>query len=222
MRNWKKRFLALALSAVMTMGLLPGTAYAAVGELVGNSPRQNEALLDALTELAGPEDAREFYDLLQEYGLLDKNGEPVTDRTIDLDVERYTLKEVEALLDDPDTNLSRVAEVDGVPITLGDLATVIAIEREIQYLQKHYFSGRTFEDEALDNVNSLLNQLQTQGLTLSATPRAAAEQVVLGRPARLSLTDTTLDTFPPQICLLRKEIPFQLNLSWLSRILLKK
>ena len=44
MRNWKKRFLALALSAVMTMGLLPGTAYAAVGELVGNSPRQNEAL----------------------------------------------------------------------------------------------------------------------------------------------------------------------------------
>ena len=159
---------------------------------------------------------------MQEYGLLDKNGEPVTDRTIDLDGERYTLKEVEALLDDPDTNLSRVAEVDGVPITLGDLATVIAIEREIQYLQKHYFSGRTFEDEALDNVNSLLNQLQTQGLTLSATPRAAAEQVVLGRPARLSLTDTTLDTFPPQICLLRKEIPFQLNLSWLSRILLKK
>ena len=180
MRNWKKRFLALALSAVMTMGLLPGTAYAAVGELVGNSPRQNEALLDALTELAGPEDAREFYDLLQEYGLLDKNGEPVTDRTIDLDGERYTLKEVEALLDDPDTDLSRVAEVDGVPITLGDLATVIAIEREIQYLQKHYFSGRTFEDEALDNVNSLLTQLQTQGLTLSATPRAVAEQVVLG------------------------------------------
>ena len=180
MRNWKKRFLALALSAVMTMGLLPGTAYAAVGELVGNSPRQSEVLLDALTELAGPEDAREFYHLLQEYGLLDKNGEPVTDRTIDLDGERYTLKEVEALLDDPDTDLYRVAEVDGVPITLGDLATVIAIEREIQYLQKHYFSGRTFEDEALDNVNSLLNQLQTQGLTLSATPRAAAEQVVLG------------------------------------------
>ena len=190
MRNWKKRFLALALSAVMAMGLLPGTAYAAVGELVGNSPRQNEALLDALTELAGPEDAREFYDLLQEYGLLDKNGEPVTDRTIDLDGERYTLKEVEALLAAPDVNLSRVAEVDGVPITLGDLATVIAIEREIQYLQKHYFSGRTFEDEALDNVNSLLNQLRTQGLTLSATPRAAAEQVVLGTTGTKKIRDT--------------------------------
>ena len=64
MRNWKKRFLALALSVILTLGLLPGTACAAVGQLLHNSPQQNEALLEALSELAGPEDAREFYALL--------------------------------------------------------------------------------------------------------------------------------------------------------------
>ena len=52
MRNWKKRFLALALSAILTLGLLPGTAYAAVGQLLHNSSQQNEALLEALSELA--------------------------------------------------------------------------------------------------------------------------------------------------------------------------
>ena len=179
MRNLRKRLLALVLSLVMTVSLLPGTAYAAVGQLLTNAPEENEALLEALSELAGPEDAREFYALLQEYGLLDEDGQFITDQTIDLDGEEYTLEEMEALLAGPDTDLSQVAEVDGVPITLRDLATVIAIEREIQYLQETYFSGATFEGEARDNLNSLLNQLQTQGLTLSAAPRAAGEQVVL-------------------------------------------
>src|SRR5699024_8445545 len=136
---------------ILTLGLLPGTACAAVGQLLHNSPQQNEALLEALSELAGPEDAREFYALLQEYGLLDEDGQFVTDRTIDLNGEAYTLEEMEALLADPDTDLSQVAEVDGVAIALGDLATVIAIEREIQHLQETYFSGATFEGEALDN-----------------------------------------------------------------------
>ena len=98
MRNLRKRLLALVLSLVMTVSLLPGTAYAAVGQLLTNAPEENEALLEALSELAGPEDAREFYALLQEYGLLDEDGQFVTDRTIDLDGEAYTLKEMEALL----------------------------------------------------------------------------------------------------------------------------
>ncbi len=67
--------------------------------------------------------------------------------------------------------------MDGVPIALGDLKTIIAIERELQRIQETYFSGRTFEGEALDNLNSLMAQLQTQGLTLAS--QAAADQVVL-------------------------------------------
>ena len=174
MRNWKKRFLALALSVVMTMGLLPGTAYAAVGELLNNSPRQNERLLEQLEHFTG-ESYEEAYALLDSLGLLDEEGNLITDQTIDLDGEAYTLEELEALLSDPDTDLSQVAEVDGVPISLGDLQTIIAIERELQRIQEKYFSDRTFEGEAVDNLNSLMSQLQSQGIRLTSAgdPRAA-------------------------------------------------
>ena len=86
MRNWKKRFLALALSVVMTMGLLPGTAYAAVGDLLNNSPRQNERLLEQLEHFTG-ESYEEAYALLDSLGLLDEEGNLITDQTIDLDGE---------------------------------------------------------------------------------------------------------------------------------------
>lgn len=96
-----------------------------------------------------------------------------------LDGEAYTLKEMEALLSDPDTDPSQVAgggrgahhpegpghrhrHRAGDPISPGDL-----------FLRGH------LRGEARDNLNSLLDQLQTQGLTLSAAPRAAGEQVVL-------------------------------------------
>ena len=174
MRNWKKRFLALALSVVMTMGLLPGTAYAAVGDLLNNSPRQNERLLEQLEHFTG-ESYEEAYALLDSLGLLDEEGNLITDQTIDLDGEAYTLEELEALLSDPDTDLSQVAEVDGVPISLGDLQTIIAIERELQRIQEKYFSDRAFEGEAVDNLNSLMSQLQSQGIRLTSAgdPRAA-------------------------------------------------
>ena len=179
MRNWKKRFLALALSAVMTMGLLPGTAYAAVGELLNNSPRQNERLLEQLEHFTG-ESYEEAYALLDSLGLLDEEGNLITDQTIDLDGEAYTLEELEALLSDPDTDLSQVAEVDGVPISLGDLQTIIAIERELQRIQEKYFSDRAFEGEAVDNLNSLMAQLQDQGISLMSEDAALLAEPVGG------------------------------------------
>ena len=179
MRNWKKRFLALALSVVMTMGLLPGTAYAAVGELLNNSPRQNERLLEQLEHFTG-ESYEEAYALLDSLGLLDEEGNLITDQTIDLDGEAYTLEELEALLSDPDTDLSQVAEVDGVPISLGDLQTIIAIERELQRIQEKYFSDRAFEGEAVDNLNSLMSQLQDQGISLMSEDAALLAEPVGG------------------------------------------
>ena len=43
--------------------------------------------------------------------------------------------------------MSQVAYAD-VCHCLGDLKTVIAIERELQHLQETYFSGKTFDGEA--------------------------------------------------------------------------
>lgn len=150
----------------MMLTLLPTTAYAAVGDLLDNSPAENQALLQQLEELTG-QDAATIQAFLEQYGLLDENGNLVTDRTIDLDGVSYTLEEMEALLSDPATDLSRVGYVDGVPISLGDLKTIIAIERELQRIQETYFSGKTFEGEALANLNNLMAQLQSEGITLN-------------------------------------------------------
>lgn len=169
----RKRLLSLLLVFCMALSLLPGTAFAAVGDLLNNQTAKNESLLQQLQDFTG-ESYEEVYDLLDTLGLLDEDGNLVTDQTIDLDGKTYTLEEIEDLLNDPNTDLTQVAEVDGVPIALGDLKTIIAIERQLQYLQEKYFTGRTFEGEALANVNSLLAQLQSEGMTLAAN----SEQIV--------------------------------------------
>ena len=167
MNRLKTRILSLLLVLCMTLSLLPGTAFAAVGDLLSNTSAQNESLLQQLESFTG-ESYEEVYDLLDTLGLLDEDGNLITDQTIDLNGETYTLEEIEDLLNDPNTDLTQVAEVDGVPIALKDLATIIAIERQLQYLQEKYFTGASFEGEALDNLNSLLEQLQGEGMTLTA------------------------------------------------------
>lgn len=164
----RKRLLSLLLVFCMALSLLPGTAFAAVGDLLNNQTAKNESLLQQLQDFTG-ESYEEVYDLLDTLGLLDEDGNLVTDQTIDLDGKTYTLEEIENLLNDPDTDLTQVAEVDGVPIALKDLATIIAIERQLQYLQEKYFTGATFEGESLENLNSLLEQLQGEGMTLAAS-----------------------------------------------------
>lgn len=164
----RKRLLSLLLVFCMALSLLPGTAFAAVGDLLNNQTAKNESLLQQLQDFTG-ESYEEVYDLLDTLGLLDEDGNLVTDQTIDLDGKTYTLEEIEDLLNDPDTDLTQVAEVDGVPIALKDLATIIAIERQLQYLQEKYFTGAAFEGESLENLNSLLEQLQGEGMTLAAS-----------------------------------------------------
>ena len=163
----RKRLTAALLCLCMMLTLLPSTAYAALGDLLGNSPGANQALLAELENLTG-QDGQAVQALLEQYGLLDENGNLVTDQTVELDGVEYTLDEIEALLSDPATDLSQIGYVDGVPIALGDLATIIAIERELQRIQETYFSGRTFDGEALDNLNSLIDQIQAEGITVQS------------------------------------------------------
>lgn len=163
----KKRLLSLLLILSLTLSLLPGTAMAAVSGLLDNTPEQNQDLLEQLENFNG-ENYEEAYDLLDSLGLLDQDGDLITDQAIVLDGEEYTLEEIEALLDDPDTDLSRTGYVDGTPIALGDLKTIIAIERELARIREKYFSDRTFEGEAVDNLNDLMDQLQTSGISLQS------------------------------------------------------
>ena len=184
----RKRLTALLLCLCMVLTMLPVSAMAAVGDLLGNTPEQNASLLEKLESFTG-ESAEEAQQLLDSLGLLDEDGNLITDQTIDLDGKQYTLEEMEALLADPSTDLTRVAQVDGVPIALQDLQTIVAIERELQYLQETYFSGRTFSGEARVNLNGLLNQLQTQGMTLNAT--TPGNEVVLDTEGQGEVRATT-------------------------------
>ena len=163
----KKRILAVLLCLCMVLTMLPVSALAAVGGLLNNTPEQNETLLEKLQSFTG-ESPEEALELLDSMGLLDEDGNLITDQTIDLDGKQYTLEEMEALLEDPSTDLSQVAYADGVPIALGDLKTVIAIERELKHLQETYFSGKTFDGEARENLNSLVTQLQTAGIAFQS------------------------------------------------------
>lgn len=160
----KKRIVSLLLCLVMALSMLPGTAWASVGDLLRNTPAENQALLDELAAMTGgtTEEARA---MLEQLGLLDENGQLKTDYTLSLNGKEYTLDDAEALLEDPDTDLSQVGYVDGTPIALGDLKTILEIERELQRIQETYFSGTTFSEESLRSLNSLLDQLQAQGLT---------------------------------------------------------
>ena len=60
----KKRVLSLLLAVCMTLSLLPATAYAAVGGLLGNPPERNESLLQQLEQFTG-ESYEEVYDLTE-------------------------------------------------------------------------------------------------------------------------------------------------------------
>lgn len=99
-KNWK-RWIAGLMTAVMLMGTLPTAAYAALWE---NSASHNREILAALEELCSSEDeARYYYDLLDEYGLLDEDGDLFTNWsgviTIQEESTPLTISEVRAMME---------------------------------------------------------------------------------------------------------------------------
>ncbi|MFQ8799897.1 MAG: S-layer homology domain-containing protein [Dysosmobacter sp.] len=161
----KKRFLAALLSLCMTLTLLPTTAFAALSDLLGNTPKENQAILEQLSALTGGS-SDQVRSVLNALGLLDEDGNFKVDQTITLDGRVLTLAAVMELLENPATDLTRIADVDGTPVALGDLKTMIQIEQELQRIKDTYFSGREFTGEALENLNSLMEQLELQGISL--------------------------------------------------------
>ena len=176
----KKRFLAALLSLCMTLTLLPTTAFAAVSDSLGNTPEENQAILEQLSALTGGS-SDQVLSMLNALGLLDEDGNFKVDQTITLDGQVLTLAAVMELLENPATDLTRIADVDGTPVALGDLKTMIQIEQELQRIKDTYFSGREFTGEALENLNSLMEQLELQGISLrysaSATKPEGVETV---------------------------------------------
>ena len=164
----------------MVLTMLPTAAFAAVSDSLGNTPEENQAILEQLSALTGGS-SDQVLSMLNALGLLDEDGNFKVNQTITLDGRVLTLAAVMELLENPATDLTRIADVDGTPVALGDLKTMIQIEQELQRIKDTYFSGREFAGEALENLNSLMEQLELQGISLrysaSATKPEGVETV---------------------------------------------
>ena len=161
----KKRILSILLVCCMVLTMLPTAAFAALSDSLGNTPKENQAILEQLSALTGGS-SDQVLSMLNALGLLDEDGNFKVDQTITLDGRVLTLAAVMELLENPATDLTRIADVDGTPVALGDLKTMIQIEQELQRIKDTYFSGREFAGEALENLNSLMEQLELQGISL--------------------------------------------------------
>ena len=161
----KKRILSILLVCCMVLTMLPTAAFAAVSDSLGNTPEENQAILEQVSALTG-DSSDQVLSMLNALGLLDEDGNFKVDQTITLDGQVLTLAAVMELLENPATDLTRIADVDGTPVALGDLKTMIQIEQELQRIKDTYFSGREFTGEALENLNSLMEQLELQGISL--------------------------------------------------------
>ena len=164
----------------MVLTMLPTAAFAALSDSLGNTPKENQAILEQLSALTGGS-SDQVLSMLNALGLLDEDGNFKVDQTITLDGRVLTLAAVMELLENPATDLTRIADVDGTPVALGDLKTMVQIEQELQRIKDTYFSGREFAGEALENLNSLMEQLELQGISLrysaSATKPEGVETV---------------------------------------------
>ena len=161
----KKRILSILLICCMVLTMLPTTAFAAVSDSLGNTPEENQEILEQLSALTGGS-SDQVLSMLNALGLLDEAGNLKVDQTITLDGQVLTLAAVMEQLENPATDLTRIADVDGTPVALGDLKTMIQIEQELQRIKDTYFSDREFTGEALENLNSLTEQLELQGISL--------------------------------------------------------
>lgn len=173
----KKRILSILLVCCMVLTMLPTAAFAAVSDSLGNTPKENQAILEQLSALTGGS-SDQVLSMLNALGLLDEAGNFKVDQTITLDGQVLTLAAVMELLENPATDLTRIADVDGTPVALGDLKTMIQIEQELQRIKDTYFSGREFTGEALENLNSLMEQLELRGISLQYSASATAPEGV--------------------------------------------
>ena len=186
----KKRILSILLVCCMVLTMLPTAAFAALSDSLGNTPKENQAILEQLSALTGGS-SDQVLSMLNALGLLDEDGNFKVDQTITLDGQVLTLAAVMELLENPATDLTRIADVDGTPVALGDLKTMIQIEQELQRIKDTYFSGREFTGEALENLNSLMEQLELRGISLqysaSATKPEGVETVDMSGMTSLTL-----------------------------------
>ena len=155
---------AMFLVIILLLTMLPVTAMAS---LLDNSAEYNEEILNALEDMLGSEnEARQYYSVMEQYGLLDEDGSLVDDLTAAIDGREYNKEELcELLSGSYDGN--QLAVVDGKEITLDNLWNIIVIEGYIDYLRETYCLDGEWTEASEKRYENFLEQFSTQGLRLS-------------------------------------------------------
>ena len=139
-----KRLLSGVMAIVVMLSLLPVTALAS---LLNNDPAVNREILDQLEQICGsPEEAERYYGLLCQYGLLNEEGAIPESWSVTMDGQDITLDELRKMLSG-DYDPEKLVLVDGTPVTLENLETILAIEDYIAYLRSTYFNGCQWSEE---------------------------------------------------------------------------
>ena len=181
MKRVTKRLISIILVIVMCMQVLPMSAFAA---LIANDPAYNEEILDALTDLVGSEDeAERYYALLDQYGLLDEDGNMSESWEIWMDGRQVTLDEITALLENGDYDPDKYILVDGTAVTLGNIKTILEIEEYLAYLQEKYYDGY---DDGTPYFNRFVNVFDEN---MSAVMRSETFLFLTGKEVLVSMTE---------------------------------
>lgn len=167
-RFWK-RLTAFILSLCLLLGAMPLQALAAVSQTKHNSVAENQAILEKLQALTGSEEeASAALAAMRDMGLVDEDGNLLQTEKVTLNGQEMTLDQVKDYIAGcDDGGLSQTVDIDGTEVSLENLSVMLAIEEQMDLLREF------FNDEAPDltpeqqaSLESLANQLQTQGITL--------------------------------------------------------
>ncbi|WP_438347513.1 S-layer homology domain-containing protein [Paenibacillus sp. FA6] len=125
----------------------------------------NDELMRFLENEYGVENATSMFQTINDLGLVDSNGQFMNQR-IYIDGTGYTLDEIKLILADENTDLTKIAEIDGEQISLDTLKKIIDIEDQLEALKQMYATPDdvSITPEHLDQLDSLITQAGNEGL----------------------------------------------------------
>ncbi|WP_214628022.1 Ig-like domain-containing protein [Paenibacillus agaridevorans] len=172
-RTWKP-IIACVLAVMMVLSLVTPTITAAGVSTTSTTSASSEALQQselyaALVEEYGEDEALTMLRLMQQLGTVNDQGE-VKNFPIVLNGQSYSLDQAVKLIQDPNTDLSQIAAVDGDEITLEQLKKLIEIEQSLGQLLDKLEQGEVdITEQHLNNIEDIYSQAFKNGIqTLDA------------------------------------------------------
>ncbi len=163
-----RSFLSLLVAFILIFQATVVPAFARISDTEKNSAEKNLTILQRLQSMYGDNLTEEdLIKELSEMGLLDEQGNINVSESVVVDGKTMTLTEIESMLNSEGVDLSKVVNINGINLTLGDLKKIIEIEYELARIKAKYFSNDvTLTPEHEKSLASLLNQVENSGISM--------------------------------------------------------